>query len=99
MPPTPFGVERHGYPITGQRLRRQVKTGITYRTYLPGLVPELEEREAALFCGYTMPEWAALPWQERARSLAHYRISHLIRLHAEEASSMAAEMAARRAKH
>jgi len=82
-------------PIEDQMLRRQVRTGITYRTYLPGVVAELEEREAALFCGYPLPEWRDLPWQERARSVAHYRVQHLIRLHADEASTMAAEMRSR----
>lgn len=64
-------------------------------TILPGLVPELEERESALFCGYKWKEWLALERIERAANIAHYRMHRLIEMHGEDAVSRESERRAR----
>lgn len=70
-----------------------MKTGIEITGLLVGLVPELEEREAAIFCGYTWKEWQEFSlldpigrW-ERASCIAHYRLHNLIQQHTEDAMS------------
>ena len=52
------------------------------------MVPELEEREAAKFVGYTWKQWATLPRSERVAALAHYRMDGLLRLHAADAAEI-----------
>jgi hypothetical protein len=54
-------------------------------------VPEIEEREAAIFCGYTWKEWQEFSlldpegrWN-RAAGIAHYRLHHLIEQHIDDA--------------
>jgi hypothetical protein len=56
-------------------------------------VPEIEEREAALFCGYTWKEWQQFEltdpagrW-ERASGIAHYRMHSMIERHVDESIS------------
>lgn len=61
------------------------------------MVPELEERDAMIWAHYTRPAWMALDWQERAATLAHFRLDHLMRLHTQEAQAMDAELRQRMA--
>lgn len=62
-----------------------MSTGILYGIDLPGLVPEIEEREAALFNGYRWNSWLRLPHDERVNGVAHLRLRHLIETHAQDA--------------
>ncbi len=62
-----------------------VSTGIVYGGNLPGLVPEFEEREAAVFCHLNWTEWRLLDWLERAKNVAHFRLHHLVNLHKNDA--------------
>lgn len=66
-------------------LTETVNTGIVYRALLPGLVPEIEAREAAVFGLYTWRQWQQLEWEERADGVAHFRIRRAIELHQNEA--------------
>lgn len=63
-----------------------------------GLVPELEERESAVFVGYRWTEWTELDYRERARSVAHYRIHLMIDAHTQEAVHQDAERKSRKAR-
>ena len=56
-----------------------------YGGSLPGLVPEFEEREAAVFCHFNWSEWRLLHWWERARNVAHFRLHNLVNLHKNDA--------------
>lgn len=58
---------------------------------LPGLVPEIEEREASIFNGYTWREWIRLDYGERVDGTAHYRLHRLIALHQSDAEAQAIE--------
>lgn len=62
-----------------------MRTGILYGSTVRGLVPELEEREAAIFAGYRWREWLDLPRYERVDGVAHFRLHHLIELHGQDA--------------
>lgn len=64
-----------------------VATGIEYRTTIPGLVSEYEEREAARFGHYNWKAWKELSYEDRAFGIAHYRTSNLIELHQNDAQS------------
>lgn len=59
-------------------------------------MPEMEERDAMVAAHYTRPDWMALDYFERVYTVAHYRMTHRIRLHSEEAQTMHADMARRR---
>jgi len=54
-------------------------------------VPEIEEREAAIFAGYTWRTWHELPREERTDGVAHYRLHRLISLHQDDAVAKDAE--------
>lgn len=60
-------------------------------------MPEFEEREAALFCGYTWKEWQEFSLLEpegrwnRAAGVAHHRLHQLIEAHKDEAVSSSLE--------
>jgi len=58
-------------------------------------VPEVEEREAARFNGYTWRQWERLKRREQVDSVAYFRLTRLIDLHKDEA---VAEEGERRAK-
>lgn len=58
-----------------------ISTGIRYGATLPELVPEIEEREAAVFAGWTWDEWRALPRIDRIDTVAHHRLHSLIETH------------------
>ena len=72
-------------PLLEYPLSNQVSTGIRINPEIPGLVPEFEEREAARFAGDTWTEWQATPSDERARRVAHYRLSRMIAAHSDDA--------------
>lgn len=79
-------------------LQETVQTGLTYRPPIPGIVPEMEEREAARFVLTTWTEWRALPRTERVAAVAHFRLSRLIDLHGHDAVQRELRTRARRAK-
>lgn len=66
-----------------------MQTGVHYSALIPGLVPEIEERDAARFGGDTWAEWRKLPYDERVTGIAYYRLSRLIEMHKEEAVATA----------
>lgn len=51
------------------------------QSFLPGMVPAFEEREAARFGWYNWRQWRRLEAEERADVVAHYRLHRLIELH------------------
>ncbi len=73
-----------------------MNTGIVYKATVPGLVPEIEVREAAVFGHYTWTGWQTLGWQERAGGIAHFRIHRAIEMHQNDA--VAQEMKRQAAK-
>lgn len=93
MPSPPFGVLRNGEPIAAVPLRNTVTTGIEYadpRIDL-GLIPEVEERSAAVFAAVPWTVWVDMPTDERAAIVAHRRIHLLTQLHSEDAVQQAVE--------
>ncbi len=82
---------RNGEPIETLSIRDTVATGIAYEPLLPGLVPLYEEREAAVFGHCAWRDWAALPVEERAAAVAHYRLHRLVELHSTDAMNRAME--------
>jgi hypothetical protein len=100
-PLNPFNVYRNGDPITAVQLRQSVKTGIEIMGLVEGVVPELEEREAALFCGYTWKEWQnfslldPIDRYERAAGVAFRRMHILIEQHVDDAVNSEMERKAR----
>lgn len=81
---------KHELPITEYQLARRVNTGIEIKSP-SGVVPEYEEREAAIFAHYNWTQWVELTWQERAQIVAHYRLHLLIQGHVDEAVGKAQE--------
>lgn len=77
-------MEKDGEPLEVQPIRT-LDTGITYRRGFPGLVPELEEREAAKFNGFNWRQWLSLPLHDRADGVACFRISKMIEYHHQKA--------------
>lgn len=61
-------------------------------------MPEIEEREAAVFCGYTWKEWKELAMPERVDGVAHFRIRRYVDLNVEDARGKEAEKQAKKAK-
>lgn len=76
-------MERDGEPLEKYPIRT-LYTGITFRRVFPGMVPEIEERDAAVFGRYTWMQWQKLPLEERAAGIAHYRIHYQITLHQQD---------------
>ncbi len=66
-------------------LKNAVPTGIDHEPILPELVPLYQEREAAKFSLYNWTDWRNLSPTERGLAVAHYRISHVIGLHQQDA--------------
>lgn len=91
-------MERHGEAIIGYQLKL-IDTGITYQRTLPGLVPEIEERDAARFGGYTWKGWTRLARQERIDGLAYARICRQIELHGQDAQNREAERRVKRTRN
>jgi hypothetical protein len=67
--------------------------GLEIQPLLPGLVPELECREAAVYVHVPWSEWIELDARDRASAVAHYRTQLLIKAHIDDASSKAHERA------
>lgn len=65
--------------------------GITYRRIFPGLVPPIEEREAARFNGYTWNDWQRLPRYDRVEGVAYFRARRLIEQHQSDAQELESE--------
>lgn len=61
---------------------------------MPGLVPEFECREAAVYVHVPWSDWIELDAMERAYAVAHYRMQLLIRAHVDDAAHKASEKAA-----
>lgn len=64
---------------------------------LLGLVPEYEEREAAITSGYTWAAWQELPLIERAAGVAFARLKALIEANVSDAIRVHSELESRRA--
>jgi len=64
-----------------------------------GLVPEIEEREAALFNGYSWRSWAELSYGEKRDGVAHFRLHRLIEMHKQDAAIEHSKAEARRQQH
>ncbi len=77
-------MERHGETITAYRLKT-LNTGITLERGFGGLVPEVEERQAARFSGFNWREWLELPVVERVDCVAYNRIRRAIEANEEDA--------------
>ena len=52
---------------------------------MPGLVPQIEEREACRFSGYNWKEWQGLPYDERVESVAYFRVKRRIEMNQDDA--------------
>lgn len=81
-------------------MKAGVNTGITYddvRVQI-GMVSEYEEREAAMYSGYTWSRWVRLDSRERAASVAHRRLSQLIGMHSQDAIDREVDLRAKRQK-
>ncbi len=83
----PFRVTRHGEPILDLLPSQIVQTGVRYNALIPGLVPEIEERDAARFNGSPWFDWRKQPYDERVTGVAYYRLSRIVEMHREEAVS------------
>ena len=89
-------MERWGEPLKDYPLRT-LETGITYKRQFGGLVPEIEEREAARYNGYTWKEWRELPREERVDGIAFFRIRRSIELHQQDAQNKEQERQSKQA--
>lgn len=78
------------------RLKQRLKSGISFQEE-HGQVPEFEAREACVYANYTWVAWQELDWQERATSVAQYRMHNLIDAHVNDASTRASEINSARA--
>ncbi len=58
-----------------------------YAPVVDGLVAEMEERDAAVFSHYDWDRWTHLSWEARAKTIAHFRLHHLIDLHRNDAAA------------
>jgi hypothetical protein len=85
-------------PIWEHGVKDEVKTHITFERLIPGCVPQFEEMEAARFGNYTAAAYEELPVEERARCVAHYRLSKLVELHISDAVNRATSQRMKRGK-
>lgn len=75
---------RDNQEILQYHLPKRINIDISFESQLD-LVPELEEREAAVYVNASWAEWCAMGWQERAAAIAHYRLHILIDAHIQDA--------------
>lgn len=68
-----------------------METGLSFERVLPGVVPEIDERDAARYGGYAWREWLQLPRYERVDCFAAYTLHNLIDAHSNEAAQDAIE--------
>jgi hypothetical protein len=78
-------------PLMELALPQRVNIGITYDSIL-NLVPEIEERDAALFGLYNWTAWSRLSVEQKAAGIAHYRLTNLMKAHIQEAQNHAANV-------
>lgn len=52
---------------------------------ISGIVPEFDEREAAVYVHLSWEQYKALDSSERAAAIAHYRMSQLVKAHIDHA--------------
>lgn len=64
---------------------------MTFERVLPGVIPEIDEREAAKYSGYTWREWLDLSRFERVDCFAAFTLHNLIDAHSHEAAQDAIE--------
>lgn len=73
--------------------------GLEITASIPGMVPEFECREAAIYVGITWKQWLEdMSDYDRATAVAHYRVQLLIKAHVEDASATASERRAGKAR-
>ena len=77
-------------------MRQPLHTGITMPPPYPGLVPQLEEREAARFAAIPWTEWERMERSERARVVAHHRLHNMIEMHVSDAAREVVERQSKR---
>ena len=85
-----FNLQVRGRPIQEVTLPKRIDSGIV-QIGTEGLVPEYEEREAAVYAQYTPMQWSALDWAERALTVAQYRCHFVIEALLHEAADRAAD--------
>lgn len=62
-------------------------SGLQVEPFLPGMVPEIDCREAAVYVGVTWQSWMSdMSSHDRAYAVAHYRVNLLLRAHVEDAA-------------
>lgn len=76
----------------------RINVGIQYLTDM-GIVPELEEREAAVYCLIPWNEWYKLSWYDRSSMVAHYRMHLMIEAHIHDAEYQHMKQQQSRTKH
>ena len=88
---------RDGEDIFEYPLSNTIDPGISWWVF-PGMVSEIEEREAATFGGYTWKEWKGLEHQEKVDGVAYFRIRRQIDMHQQDAQYQESERQRRRAQ-
>lgn len=78
--------------------KRGVETGIRYEGLLPGLVAEIEERDAAKNCGVSWVDYRDMEYVEQVKLIAYYRVSRIVDMHKDEAVNDASERKSRLAQ-
>lgn len=91
-------MHRYGTPLEDYPLHKPLHTGIEIVTNGSGIVPEYEEREAAVFALVPWAEWDNLNWHERASAVAHYRTHYSIEAHVNDAIDAERRRTERRGK-
>lgn len=66
-------------------MKHAVGTGLSFGRLSPALVPLFEEMEAMRFAGYTERQWRDMDSEEKAFSVAHYRMHGMVEMHKEDA--------------
>ena len=61
-------------------------------------MPQIEEREACRFSGYTWRDWQGLPYDERVDSVAYFRVKRRIDMHRDDAQNQDVKRKMRRQK-
>lgn len=83
---------RHGALIWLHDVGKPVDTGIEFCSDLDGLVSDFEAREAAVYCHYTPRQFEGLAHEDRARTVAQYRLHRLVELHSDDAVNRKVDM-------
>lgn len=68
-------------------MKAGIETGITIGRLIPGMVPELEERNAAADFGVPWPAYQAMDRYEQVDLVAAFRLRRYIEQHGHEATS------------